>query len=177
MFAIVYFVFAWLIGGVDIKESFSTKYLKGNKIDSQIISTTFFDIETPDNWIHVFSGYGIEANPYGLFITPDGLIDYEVGYYGGVYEEVDSISVFENQIDTVNNIMICTGISENKKEYGVSFYGIEDGQRLVLYMSDEVKENHDELMDGVLNFKFNYFNTPLISLPCSQIVILDFKQL
>lgn len=152
---LVYFVFSWSVGGIDIRKTLTTKYVEVKNSNMQIVSTSFFDIETPNNWIHISNGYGIEGNPYGFFMTSNEFVYYEVGLLSASFK-LDSVYVFDEKIDTINNIVIYTAINENADEYGLSFYGINDGQKVVFPMSKSVKEHYPKIKEGFAKFKFNF---------------------
>lgn len=152
---LVCFVFSWSVGGIDIVKTMTTKYVKIKNSDMQIVSTSFFDIETPNSWIHISNGYGMEGNPYGFFITSNEFVYYEVGLLSTTFK-LDSVYVFDEKIDTINNIVIHTAISENADEYGISFYGINDGQKVGFPMSKSIKEHYSKIKEGFVKFKFNY---------------------
>lgn len=151
---LLYGIIVLFFGGIDIKGTFDTKYTKIENSDYQIIQTKFFRIKTPLSWVHIFGGFGIEANPYGGFITPKGIISYEIGPWAPDYE-IDSIWTFSGRVDTINMLVVTTGLNKTQDEIGISVSNMEGGLNLTFYMSGAVKRNYNDIVFGLSEYR-NY---------------------
>ena len=153
-FLIAHFIIDYIFQGINYKETIQTKYHSANK--NQLIETNHFKILTPKNWIHVFQGYGYEGNASGCFITRQGIIDYDYGFFSNSYE-VDSILVFQQDSMTLNRFTIYIGKNENN-EIGIHIPRQHEMEfSFDFLMSKVCKENFEELTIGIKNLEFKKF--------------------
>ncbi len=153
-FIIAHFTIDIYFQGINYKETIKTKYhTEGNY---QIIETSHFKIMTPKNWIHVFQGYGEEANACGVFLTGKGKIEYDYGFFTDSFE-VDSIFVFNQDSMTLNRFMIFIGENENN-EIGIHIPRQHEMEfSFSFFMSKACKENFKELTTGIKSLEFKKF--------------------
>jgi len=153
-FMIAHFIIDFYFQGIDYKETFRTQY---HTTDSnQIIETSHFKILTPKNWIHIFHGYGYEANACGCFITGQGRIEYDYGFLTDSFE-VDSISVFKQDSMTLNRFKIFIGENEND-EIGIHIPRQHEMEfSFSFFMSKACKDNFEELTTGIKSLEFKKF--------------------
>lgn len=142
-------------GSIDIKGTLSTKYHKIENSTDQIIETDFFKIKTPQNWTHLFGGYGPEGEPFGSFQTNRGVIHYEYGHWAPNYDEDDDISGYTVEKKTINRFRI--NIAKNEKgETGICIpMQNEMKSTFTLYLNESVSHNFNELLSGIEYLKFN----------------------
>ena len=155
LFAIWFLLYAgsvMLFGGFDIKGTFATKYNTIKESGYKIIETPHFRIKTPSTWVHIFGGYGMEANPHGGFITPKGILRYDIGMWAPTFE-IDSIWTFSSKIDTIKSLVITTGIDKKHDEMGISIVNLNGGENLSFFMSSSVRRNYDDLLKGLSEYK------------------------
>ncbi|MEP2447111.1 MAG: hypothetical protein ABJI69_07780 [Balneola sp.] len=144
--ALFFFVLASLafLFGFDQKGTFSTKYESIPDSNSQIIETDYFLIHTPDNWIHILHGHGDEGDPYGIFITGKGIISYEYGLFGPLYEKDDQIYEYEVEKEFFGRFTV--NIATNQKnETGIAIPAqFEMSRHMTFYLGKSVSKNYDE---------------------------------
>ncbi len=137
---------------IDIAETFETNYIK--KSDSHLIVTKDFKIQTPKSWIHISQGYGEEGESIGLFLTPNGKLNYEYGMFANTFG-VDSIFVIS--IDSLRAGKYVIRIARNEKnETGITFFN-EDTMKwpFSFFMSKSCTKNLTQLVSGVEQMTFN----------------------
>jgi len=139
---------------IDIKGTLSTKYLKIENSTDQIIETDFFNLKTPNDWTHLFGGYGNEGDPFGTFQTRKGVIQYEYGNWAPSYDEDNDIHRFMVEKKTINRFQI--NIARNKEgETGICIpMQNEMKSSLTFYMNKSVSNNFDKLLNGIKELKF-----------------------
>lgn len=151
----IHFLLSFYIGGINYKETLKTKYhLLDNK---QIIETSHFKIETPKNWIHIFNGYGEEADASGVFITRNGLVSYEYGMFSNSFR-IDSIFFFSRDSLIANRFHIYLGYNKTKTEAGIYIpLQHEMEWSFSFFMSKACFKNKDELIKGIQKMEFKKF--------------------
>lgn len=151
---LVFFVFLALVFGFDPKGTFSTQYesIPGSEI--QIIETDYFLIQTPENWIHVFQGHGTEGDPYGLFLTGKGIISYEYGWFGPIYE-TDS-HAYEYTVEKELFGRFAVNIAKNNEgDIGIAIPTQHEMSRdMTFYLDKSVSNNYEELVFAIEHLKF-----------------------
>ncbi|WP_055436617.1 hypothetical protein [Lacinutrix algicola] len=141
-------------GSIDYSGTLSTKYQKIENSTDQIIETDFFELKTPENWTHLFGGYGTEGDPYGNFQTRKGVIHYEYGHWAPNYSEDDDIYEYKVEKKTINRFQV--NIAKNKKgEIGICIPKQNEMQTsLTFYLDESVANNFDEIIEGIREIKF-----------------------
>lgn len=151
----IYSVLYFYLGGINYKETINTKYYF--KDNNHIIETSHFKIQTPKNWIHVFIGYGYEADAEGVFITKNGIIRYEYGYLSNTFR-VDSVFVFYGDSLTANKYQIYFGFNENKSEMGIHIPCQNNMEwPFSFYMSEACLKNKEDIIKGIKTMEFKKF--------------------
>ncbi|PCJ64871.1 MAG: hypothetical protein COA58_11395 [Bacteroidetes bacterium] len=141
-------------GSIDFKGTLSTKYHKIENSTDQIIETNFFKLKTPENWTHLFGGYGTEGDPFGTFQTCKGVIHYEYGHWAPTYNEDDGIYRYTVDKKTINRFQI--NITKNEEgEIGIHIpMQNEMKSSFTLYLDKSVSNNFDELLNGIKELEF-----------------------
>lgn len=150
-----FFIKLFRYGSIDFDETLNTKYYNIENSDYQNIETSYFDMKTPKSWIHIFNGYGNEANAVGLFETRWDIVDYEYSDWAPNYGNKPLELGFKIKHETIGRFKVCivvnkkneTGIyinKQNEMKYPFSFY-----------MSQSVTKNYKDIVDAIkdLNFK------------------------
>jgi len=119
-----------------------------NNPKEQIIETEYFELRTPQNWIHIFGGHGVEGDPYGRFITENGVIFYEYGIFPPDYNEDNEI--YDYKVDKVHVGRFKVNIARNnRKETGIAILPQHEMDRvLTFYLDESVTKNFNNLIKG-----------------------------
>jgi hypothetical protein len=139
---------------IDFGGTISTQYHEIENSTDQIIETDYFELRTPENWIHIFSGHGVEGTPYGSFQTSKGVIHYEYGIFVPDYSEDDKIYGYKVEQRNINLFKI--NIARNTKgEIGICIPRQNEMEfALVFYLDKSVTNNFDEIISGIKELKF-----------------------
>lgn len=154
VFLLGYFFKLVRYGSIDLDETLNTKYYDIENSDYQIVGTRYFDMKILKSWIHIFNGYGNEANAVGLFETRWDVVNYEYSDWAPNYENEYPELGYKIKYDTIGRFKVCivvnknneTGIYINKQyemEYPFSFY-----------MSKSVTENYGDIVVAIKELKF-----------------------
>lgn len=153
---LVFFAFTSLafLFGFDPKGTFSTRYDSIPESDFQIIETYYFQIQTPENWIHIFHGHGYEGDPYGLFFTGKGIISYEYGFFGPIYNEDDQIYDYKVEKNVFGRFAVNIA-RNNNDETGIAIPSQHEMTRhMTFYLDKSVSNNYEEIVHAIENLKF-----------------------
>lgn len=149
-----YVLILFQYGSIDFKGTLSTKYHKIENSSDQIIETDFFKLKAPNNWTHLFGGYGTEGDPFGTFQTSKGVIHYEYGHWAPNYNEDNDIYGYKVEKKIINRFQI--NIAKNKDgETGICIpMQHEMKSSFTLYLDKSVSSNFDELLNGIKELEF-----------------------
>ncbi|MET4084230.1 hypothetical protein ABIB40_004204 [Pedobacter sp. UYP30] len=155
----VFFIFVLLVGlktyfEVNLTETNKTKYFSANEENEQIIETDFFRIKTPKSWVHISSGFGVEGDPYGYFLTKNGIVFYEYGFFAPGYQQDNKIDRYKVERRTIGRLRVNIAINQNK-ETGIAILPqYEMNRTMTFYMGMPTTANLNELLEGIKGVKF-----------------------
>lgn len=139
---------------IEIKGTINTKYTRIEDSEHKIIETEYFKLLAPKSWFHIFSGYGVEGDPYGYFWTKKGLIHYEYGRFGPDYDKLDVLDEFKKSKKKVNRFLVNIAINE-KKETGIAIpVQNEMSRSFTFYASESVTSNYNDLLNSIAHLEF-----------------------
>jgi hypothetical protein len=139
------------LGSFNFSETFSTRYSFHDSTTT--IETSYFQIETPKGWIHIFNGYGDEGDAVGSFYTKDGLLKYEYGIFSNSFL-VDSIFVFSRDSLIVNRFKVYVA-KNDKNETGIYIpQQHEMDVSFSFFMSDACTKNYEAIIKCIESIEF-----------------------
>lgn len=136
-------------GAIDFPETFRTKYHAIENTNFQFIETRFFKIKTPEDWYHIFSGYGEEGEPFGTFQTDKGIIYYEYNILGG-YENYSPRKTFEERKINRFNVAIDKHADES---WNVAI-PLQNEMKANLHLTSMEEENLADILTSIETISF-----------------------
>ena len=142
----LYIITVFIYGPIHIKGTLGTKYHQLENSSDKIIETDFLKLRAPSDWIHIFSGYGVEGDPYGSFQTKNGVIHYEYGMFAPIYEKDNEVYGYKVRKEQVGKYEV--NIATNQEnEMGIAVPAQHEMKRsLTFYMDDAVTDNYQAII-------------------------------
>jgi hypothetical protein len=104
------FLYTLLFRAIDFESTFiKTEYVNIEGTDKKIISTPYFDIETPRDWYFIDKGFGMDSF-IGTFWTGTNFLSYDYGEYGCEYDSLYcEIYGLKHTRDTIDGLIVDVG--------------------------------------------------------------------
>ncbi|MCZ4409152.1 hypothetical protein O3Q51_10045 [Cryomorphaceae bacterium 1068] len=152
-----YWTLEYALGNINYEATFATEYIGSGKPEKQKIKTDWAILETPDNWIHVVLK-PTDPGYVGCFLTGQGAVFYEYGWYAPSYEKGDN-DIYQSVKDTIRGLAIITITSADKTGFHVpkqnSMYA-----GLTFYPSETCRELKHEILDILTTLDLKKIMTP-----------------